>query len=188
MRHFLLFLALLIPSVAQAENPPAGQSTKVIVVRHAEKDGAGDDARLTKAGVERANALAHALEAAGVKAIFATGPARTIDTAKPLADRLKLAVKEVGDPAKLATEIAGINAKDPGRTVLVVGRTTNIRQIIKALGATDAVADEASAGIRVERYDEMLVCTLQNGSVGVLRLRYGAPAPGGDEMKMQTGK
>jgi phosphohistidine phosphatase SixA len=187
MRHILLVLALLIPNAARAENPP-GQSTKVIVVRHAEKDGAGDDAHLTRAGVERANALAHALEAAGVKAIFATGPARTIDTAKPLADKLKLPVKEVGDPAKLATEITGISTKDPGCTILVVGRTTNIRQIIKAMGATDAVADEASAGIRVERYDEMLVCTLQNGSVSVLRLRYGAATPGGDGMKMQTQK
>ena len=100
------------PLVGQA--PTATGATTVIVVRHAEK--ATDDPRdpsLDAAGRLRAQALAAALEDAGVTALYATQYKRTRATVEPLAQRLGLAVVErpvnsgIADayPRELAQEI-----------------------------------------------------------------------------------
>ena len=85
LKRFVLLAAL----VACYATPALAQAT-VFVVRHAERadDGAAkleDDPDLSAAGRARAEALAAALEDAGITAIFATQYKRTHQTAAPLA-------------------------------------------------------------------------------------------------------
>jgi len=129
----------LAPSVAEAQ--------MVIVVRHAERaDGgagapgaaamtAAPDPELSAAGKARAQALAAMLKDAGITAIYTTEFRRTIDTALPLSDELKIVSTTV--PARdQATLTAALKAHSNG-AVLVVGHSNTVPAIIKALGGPD---------------------------------------------------
>src|SRR5687767_15142387 len=75
-----------------ALSPALGQST-VFVVRHAEKgdDVSGkDDPYLSKTGNERAQSLANVLQHTNISVIYVSEKKRTLETAQPLADKLKI--------------------------------------------------------------------------------------------------
>jgi broad specificity phosphatase PhoE len=124
----LFFLLLLLLAL-----PLAAQSPTLIVVRHAEA-ATGEDPGLTEAGTARANALAKALKDAGITAIYATQYQRTKDTAKPLAEALKLPVIQYDARAALPEIREG--------TVLIVGHSNTVPAIVKAATGkeTDPIA------------------------------------------------
>src|SRR5688572_24017630 len=64
------------------------QQTTLLIVRHADRDASAD--ALTLAGVARATALVHALERAGIAAVYHSDTRRARDTAAPLAAALGL--------------------------------------------------------------------------------------------------
>src|ERR1700755_2106443 len=66
--------------------------TTFILVRHAEKEGAGTDPVLTKEGEERAQALVRMFAKQQIDAIYSTNFNRTRNTVKPLADSKGLQV------------------------------------------------------------------------------------------------
>jgi broad specificity phosphatase PhoE len=69
--------------------PCFGQRT-IVVVRHADKIDNTDDAVLSPTGEAQAKRLAHALKDLGISAIYTTQFKRTVQTATPLADLLKI--------------------------------------------------------------------------------------------------
>jgi len=82
----VLFVAILIgihPALSAAQTSErTGLPAPVLLVRHAEKAAEpADDPPLTAAGAERAQALATALQDAGVTAIITTQLRRTRETA-----------------------------------------------------------------------------------------------------------
>ncbi|HVS00035.1 MAG TPA: phosphoglycerate mutase family protein [Thermoanaerobaculia bacterium] len=173
-----LFLAgLLAASVAlYAEAPvPASGNTTVVLVRHAEK--ATDDPRdpsLSAAGQKRAAALAAALEAADVKAVYATQFKRTRATAEPLARRLGLSVVErpvAGDASVYARDLAHeVLAQQAGKTVLVVGHSNTVPELVKAFSGV------AVAPITDEEYDHLFIVVVpSSGAARLVKTRYGAP-------------
>ena len=86
--HLALAAALLAPCAAMAE------PDMIYLVRHGEKAADGNDPSLTPQGRQRAQNIATMLHRAGIKAIFSSATARTLETAKPLSTSLSLPVQQ----------------------------------------------------------------------------------------------
>lgn len=125
-----------VPRPAPESLPPAPRAKTVIVVRHAEKDAAGDaqDPHLGEAGQRRAEALAALLRRSGASALLASEYHRTRDTLAPLATALGLTVESV--PARdAAALVKRIDALPAGATVVVAGHSNTVPGILALLGA-----------------------------------------------------
>jgi broad specificity phosphatase PhoE len=129
----------------------AGAQSTIFLVRHAEKEDAGNDPDLSEAGRARAESLAKLLKDAGITAIYVTEFNRTQQTAQPMAKALGLNVTIV--PAK---ETSALSARlhDPTGNVLVVGHGNTIPDLIKALGLA------APVNIGESDYDNLYLITL----------------------------
>lgn len=129
----LVIAMTLVPSLSFAQR-------MVILTRHAERaDGAatmgGSDPLLSEAGKARAEKIASMLVDANVAAMFTTEYRRTMDTAAPLALKIKLS-PDVVPAAQLSALIEKIKSHLDD-TVFVVGHSNTVPMIIKALGGPD---------------------------------------------------
>ncbi len=136
------------------------QKTTVYVVRHAEKDGSDPSDRnppLSRTGEQRALDLFKVLENVNVDAIFSTDYLRTRSTAAPVAENrhLTIAVYPPSDFAGLAEKIKKEYA---GKTVLVVGHSNTILQIVRALGGEPGISE-----LTEEDYDYLFKVTTGAG-------------------------
>jgi broad specificity phosphatase PhoE len=137
MRWFRLLCLCALQSAAlpllRAQSAPA---TTVILVRHGEKAAEpAADPPLTADGVRRATALLDALRDAGVTRIITSQYLRTRTTAEPLATASRVTPETISaagttHPADVA---AAIKAR-PGGTIVYVGHSNTIAQVITALG------------------------------------------------------
>lgn len=127
---FPLMLALAGCATQRVE--PAGPT--FVLVRHAEKG--NDDPRdpsLAAAGRERASRLALSLQAAPLRAVYATTFRRTQQTAAPTAANHSLLVTTY-DAARPADEFAAaLRAAHATGTVLVVGHSNTVPALAQAL-------------------------------------------------------
>jgi broad specificity phosphatase PhoE len=176
------FVALGAFAQACAAPPPAARVapvaavTTVVVVRHAEKS--ADDPRdpsLTAAGEERARGLAAVLADAGVSAIYTTQYKRNRQTAAPIAEKLGIPVTQrpvdatnsVSYASDLAREILSRNS---GKTVLVVGHSNTVPDIVKALSG------RSIPSISDPEYDHIFIVEIPaSGAPRLLQLRFGQP-------------
>jgi broad specificity phosphatase PhoE len=161
----IALLALVAAAIVIFWNP----RTVVLLVRHAERAAqAGNDPPLSMAGEERAETLAHVAGDAGVSAVFVSEFQRTQQTAAPLAMALGLTPIEIpaADVAALVTEIRGRR----GSTILVVGHSNTVPQIIDELGGGIVPA------IAENEFDNLYVLFIPRwGSPRLVRLKYGEP-------------
>lgn len=164
-----VFACVLLATLAIAATWQSSAETIVILVRHAEKAaGSTDDPPLSEAGHQRAASLCHALERAGLSAIYATQFQRTKQTVEPLAKALKLPVTQM-DAASTEKLVAEIREKQRGKTVVVAGHSNTVPGIMKALGAAEAIT------IAETEFDNLFVLSITNsGPARLLRLRFGA--------------
>ena len=171
--RFLILLvvagAVLAASGSRLGAAPDTSTTTVVLVRHAEKDThfVGADQPLNAAGVLRAEELARVLGDVSFSAIFTTPWSRSRKTAEPLA-------RHQGDSLTVVDAIdrtvQGIR-QHAGGTVLVVGHSNTIPQIIAALTGRSELESLAV------RYDDLFVLTLvHDHPPRLLRLHYGAPS------------
>jgi len=164
------------PVVAQDEFKPI----TVFLIRHAERaDEPRQDPPLTDAGVSRSQALARLLSNAGVKAIFTSQFTRTKQTAEPLATKLGLTVtpftlkSNPSNPRQIAeestAEVTNKILERSGQSVLVVGHSNSIPDVIKMLGGdTVPTIDE-------RKFDDLFIVTVYaKGKAKVVQLKYGA--------------
>lgn len=106
-------------------------TTSFYIVRHAEKSGTPkEDPLLTEAGSQRAERLKGILANKGIEKIFSTQTVRTVSTAKPLTDALKLNI-EIYDPKNQTAFIETL--KKSKQNTLIVGHSNTIRYIINGL-------------------------------------------------------
>jgi len=150
------------------ENKPVNNekaATTVILVRHAEKDTQPEgDPALTRAGQARAELLKRMLLDKNIKAIYTSEYRRTKETAKPLADELGITPIEINEAEPIANSIL---KKNEGQTVLVVGHTNTIPEIIKRLGG------EAIDKIPETEFDNMFTVTISaDKSVKIDKKKY----------------
>lgn len=158
---------LVIFATMAATREDRAETTTVILVRHAEKAAVpGDDPPLSEAGKKRAAALRHAMEKAGVSAIFVTQYQRTQQTVEPLAKALKIATTHI-EASKTESLVSQIRKKHRGETVLIVGHSNTIPGIIKALGVAESPA------IADGDYDALFVLTISKSPpASLLHLQY----------------
>lgn len=134
--------------------------TMVIVVRHAEKS--TDDPKdpgLSEQGQARANKLAELLKDAHVSAAYVTQYKRTRLTALPTATRngfqveVRNATRENANTytAELLKEI---QKKHKGKTVLIVGHSNTVPEVVKHMTGIDV------APIGEDEFDRVYVVTL----------------------------
>lgn len=176
---FLFTLAVPAqPNVA----PAPFKVTTVILVRHAEKQATPpgnppEGPPLTNEGKVRAKNLARMLGKAGVKAIITSQYLRTRETAQPLADVIGIApvaVKLDPDPAnsnriseQSIKKIVEQIQQHAGETVLVVGHTNSLPQLIGKLGGP-SISD-----IPESDFDNLFILTIYaKDKAKLVQLKY----------------
>lgn len=169
--------ALWSPSARAAEALP--RPTTLILVRHAEKDPAGDarDPGLSEAGRARAERLAHVLGSASVTHLFASEYHRSQDTLAPLS---KLSGKsiEIVSGAKTKELCAALDALPGGSIVVVAGHSNTIPEIAAHFGLVLAGLERSASGSHLpeDAFDRMYAITLppkaSKADWSLLELRY----------------
>lgn len=150
-------------------------TTTVLFVRHAEKAAApADDPGLSDAGQRRAAELARQLVNAdvveGIDAIYATPFRRSTETAKPIADALKLPLRSY-DAADTEVFLDELVKDFKGKIVLVIGHRNTVPQMIGNMGASKRVPPIAD-----NEYDNIYIVSIPwFGKTKTIRLRYGEP-------------
>ncbi len=120
--------------------------TLIVVVRHAEKS-ADDpkDPSLSEQGSARANKLAEVLKNADVKVVYTTQYKRTRQTGLPTATQSGLQVEvRVATKENAGTYSADllkeIRKKHKGQTVLIVGHSNTVPEIVKEIAGLEVKA------------------------------------------------
>ena len=167
----LLTCLMLSALVACSSAPPMKDidaATTFVIVRHAEKSTDDpQDPSLSETGKERAQSLARLLADAPLSAAYATGFRRTQQTAQPAADArgVKITIYDAKMPATaLASQLRAAHTHG---TVLVVGHSNTVPEIVAALSGqpVDAISDD--------QYDLVYrVDTGSDGKVTLTRDRY----------------
>lgn len=173
----VLLLGVRAPLARAAEAPP--RPTTLILVRHAEKDLAGDarDPGLSEAGQARAERLAHLLSSAAVTHLYATEFRRTQATLEPLAQASGKKI-EVFPGAKTKDLCAALDALPGGAVVVVAGHSNTIPAVAAHFGLALAGLEPTANGplIPENAYDRLYAITLPSkGSQSdwsLLELRY----------------
>jgi phosphohistidine phosphatase SixA len=110
-----------------------GTTTTLVLLRHAERLMFGTE--LTDEGRARAAALPAALKGTRIDAIYSPDLTRNLDTVAPLAKQLGLQVRVIETSwltlIRYADQLVGDN---PGKTVLWVGNTDNLKNIYEDVG------------------------------------------------------
>jgi broad specificity phosphatase PhoE len=163
----------------RAQDHAAPLPTTIVLVRHAEKAAEpANDPPLTAEGETRARALWDVVRHAGVGAIITTQFARTKQTAEPTASALgiepQVAEARGRAPEHARALVAKLRAEHSGKTVLVVGHSNTIPEIIAALGAP------RPRDICDGEYDDFFVVQIQpDGKALLTRAKYGEHTPEG---------
>ena len=146
-----------------------GTARTVYVVRHAEKAVSADapkDPPLTEQGAQRAAALAREIDVASLVAVYSTPYARTKSTAAPSAEAAGVHVTE-HDPKDTAGLVAKIREVKKG-SVLVVGHSNTVPEIVQALGVAETVT------LGESDFGDLFVVTLTpDGTATMERRRFG---------------
>lgn len=148
-------------------------TSTLIVVRHAEKAlQPADDPGLSKDGQLRSYLLADMLSdvdvVAGVDAIYVTHTRRSEETARPLANRLKLPLNYY-DAQDYEALQATIDSKHKGKIVLVVAHSNTVREIVSQFSGSKRIEP-----IDEQQYHDMFILSRPwFGKVKTLALKYG---------------
>lgn len=172
MKRFFVMLALLLAVSTVSCGRQQTGPTVVLVVRHAEKASDAEDSPLTEAGLQRAQALVRVAEGAGVSAVYSSQFKRNRDTARPLAERLGVAVTEapvnLQNPGDYGKTLAGdIMEKHRGQAVVVVGHGNTIAATVEGLTGRPAPLGDI-------QYGDLFVVTISpSGPARLIRAQYG---------------
>jgi broad specificity phosphatase PhoE len=177
IRQFLVLIATA--SIALATSAHA--STSFVLVRHTEKLPAenGTAQTLSDAGKQRAQDLARLLHDVPLTAVYAsTDPTpegsiayiTTWDTARPAAQDHSLNIQ--GYAAKdIDTLLNHAWKYHRNETVLIVGHSNTIPEMIEALGVRTPV------NLTTDDYDDIFIVTVDDqGDATLLHLHYGQPS------------
>ena len=168
MRHFGR-RRILAASAALALSTMAATAfaqKAIVVVRHAEKADQSTDPVLSAQGTARAEALAKALAALDVKAVYVTQYQRTTLTAAPLMKVAGLKAIQVHSDAS-AELVERMKKEHPADVVLTVGHSNSVPRILKLLGVAETIE------LGDNDYDNLfIVVPGASGPPTLLRLKY----------------
>jgi broad specificity phosphatase PhoE len=170
-KHRLLFavplvlgLLLVVTSV-----PCMAETTTFYVVRHAEKPEDGRSDRLTAVGMQRAQELASVLSIDPPSAVYSTETLRTWQTATPSAIASGVEIIPYGHESSLIEWATDLRNKHAGQSVLIVGHSNTIREIVKALGG--------QGNFPLHGYSDLFVVKIDDSGVNVDQRQYGVIVP-----------
>ncbi|HEV7270078.1 phosphoglycerate mutase family protein [Pseudoxanthomonas sp.] len=172
--RFRLSLGLLLVSLAGCSGTPVRDISApltFVVVRHAEKaTDDPEDPRLSAAGEARAALLAERLRDAPLVAVYATEFRRTRQTAQPTAEAHALPLTAYYARGPAAEIAAQWKQAHRSGTVLVVGHSNTVPDLVAALcGCATTAMDETE-------YDRMSIVHFDADGRATLDVqRYGAP-------------
>ncbi len=141
--------------------------TTIVIVRHAERLNNTDATPLSPAGFQRARALRHVLDSAGIQAIFVSDKLRSRQTADSL--RIAHSLPQVQIPKDSISRLVDSLQGRSGQRLLVVGHSDTVPQIIAAYGLEPPAIAETE-------FDKMFILTVRQRATRLLRLQYGAPS------------
>lgn len=181
---FILFFAPAKPGFAQApaqkgigpgnvydKTTPAAMDnpTTFIVLRHAEKEDAGKDPNLNSSGLLRAEELQYVLSHVNINAIYSTPYNRTRQTVNPLALKKDIAITEYPAAKPYDRLINEISAANRGKTVVIVGHSNTVPEILKELSN-----NTFETSINEDQYDNLFIVNSPDGqNPNVVHLKYG---------------
>ena len=150
-------------------------TTTIIFFRHAEQTSHDEtDPPLSEAGQRRVAELTRQLVdadvVAGIDAIYSTPHIRSLETARPLADRLDLPINTYS--ADDTEEILDTILKNhKGKIILVIGHSSTLPVLIANLGASKKVP-----AIAQNEFDNIYIISIPwFGKTKTIRLRIGEP-------------
>lgn len=150
------------PSMTYFRKKPR-KTTKVFIVRHAEKAGQSGDPPLTTIGEKRAETLARILDKSGVSVVFSTNATRTRETVNNYADPRRIRIQLYGSITQLVNVIT---SRHTGKNILVAGHSDTVPATIRALGV-------GSAPEIGNEFNNLFIVTLApDGSASLTRLKY----------------
>ena len=168
---FVLPMLLGIGACASVSGPE-GATTTVVVVRHAEKvDDGSRDPVLSKQGLARATALAQRLATAPLVAAYATEFRRTRQTAQPAAAMHDVAVTTYAASMPAADLAAILRVRHASGTVLVVGHSNTVPDIVAAL------CDCQVAARGEDDFDALYTVRIDGNGRALLEAGRQSPAP-----------
>jgi phosphohistidine phosphatase SixA len=150
------------PSMTYFRKKPRG-TTKVFIVRHAEKAGSSGDPPLTAVGEKRAETLARMLSTSNVSVVFSTNTTRTRETVNNYADPRRIRIQLYGSINQLVNLVTSTYV---GKNILVAGHSDTVPATIRALGVVSApeIGNE---------FNNLFIVTLaSDGSASLTRLKY----------------
>jgi broad specificity phosphatase PhoE len=148
--------------------PHTALVTTILLIRHGERNAptpTNPDPHLSTAGKVRAKQLIHVVGETGITAIYRSHFVRAKETAQPLATHLGLSTTEMDEPSQIKSDILSNHA---GETVLVIGHSNTVPDLINQLGAgsVPVIADS--------QFDNLFVLKKWSTSeASVTRLKYG---------------
>jgi len=150
------------------------QTTKFIIVRHAEKDTTlanakmmASDPPLNSIGETRALSLADKLKDHKINQIYSSNYKRTKATASPIAKAQDLNVA-IYDPRNLdafATQL--LSSENTGKTILIVGHSNSSPKLVNLLIKQDQYKD-----LDESIYDTYWIVTSKNGKSKAKMMKY----------------
>ncbi len=157
----VLFVFIISTFALFCSTSGIAQTTKIFMVRHADRDGALDALKVPE-GPARANELKRVLLHVGIDSIYSTNTTRTRETAQPLAAQLGLTnVLYSNSNAVIDTIIK----KNRGKEVLVVGHSNTVDSLIKRCGCTGI------GNIPSTQFDNLYLAIITRVKVGLLWIR-----------------
>lgn len=146
MKRVLLFCAVALLT--------ACHTTKIYVVRHAEKMSTGTDPGLTSEGKQRAEALKDVLHSDSLSGAFATQYQRTFETAQPtvIDQRITLRRYQADAGKPLLDSLSHLKKKK----YLVVGHSNTVLPMLQGVGLHPSINE-----IPDTDYDNLFVVTVK---------------------------
>jgi 2,3-bisphosphoglycerate-dependent phosphoglycerate mutase len=166
MRKEFLVLAILFTTVSTA----LAQNTTVYIVRHAEKDLTDPntkDPKLTIEGLRRAKDLNALLEKEGIVAVYSTNYIRTIQTADPVAKRIKKNIT-IYDATNITDLVATVKERYNSKSVLIIGHSNTILPMVSAFGGNTSISE-----IKDNEYRYLFKVVINSEKTTTTELLYG---------------
>lgn len=156
---FLSILFFLALSIGRAQTTPS----VIFIVRHCEKAmESTDNPNLAEEGKKRAAHLAEILKNTGVEVVYSTDFKRTMQTAEPLANAMKLS-PVVYEPRDANF---GEQLRKSGKKILVVGHSNTVPDLLNQLSGTKNYQPS-------DTYGELWMVTIQEGQAAtIVKLSY----------------
>ena len=155
-------------------NQVNAQTTKYIIIRHAEKDTTLADAKmmasdppLNSIGETRALSLVDKFKVHKINQIYSTNYIRTKTTAAPIAKAENLNIA-IYDPRKLDTFATQLmSSENNGKTFLIVGHSNSSPKLVNLLIKKDQFKD-----LDESIYDTYWIVIIKNGKTKVKMTKY----------------